>query len=137
MDELKILMADDEPEVLSIMAKKVAEAGYTVVTAKDGQEAWDKIKSESPDIILLDLRMPRMDGFEVLKNVRANPLPDKWQPVIIVSALGELDNMRKGFDLEADHYLVKPCDIESILKSIRLMKSLIPQRRKKEEMGHN
>jgi DNA-binding response OmpR family regulator len=129
----KILMADDEPYILEIMAKKIAQAGYKVVTAPDGEEALAKIKSEDPDIILLDLNMPKMDGFEVLKNLRENPPSKKWQPVIIISARTDLDDMKKGFSLEADHYLTKPCNVPDILKAIRLMINLIPQRKSKEE----
>ena len=132
-DHLKVLMADDEAEILTIMAKKVAQAGYEVVTAKDGEEALAKIKSENPDVILLDLTMPKVDGFTVLKHIRENPSSSKWQPVIIISARNELDDMKKGFSLEADHYIPKPCNITDILKGIRLMVDLIPHRKSKDE----
>lgn len=128
MKNKKILIADDEPEVLEIMAKRISQEGYLVVTAVDGQEAWKKIQSEDPDVILLDLIMPRMNGLEVLRSLRTHPPTPKWQPVIIVSALNELKNIEDGLSLEADHYLTKPCKIEDILKGIRLMLSLIPQR---------
>ncbi len=130
---LKILLADDEPDVREVMGRRIAREGYEVVTAFDGQDAWEKIQAETPDIIILDLTMPRMDGFTVLKNLRERPPADKWQPVIIVSALGELSDMQKGFSLEADHYLTKPCQMEDVLKGIALMASLIPQRRKEHE----
>jgi len=125
---IKILIADDEDVVLEIMARKIASQDYEVVTAKDGQEAWAKINSELPDIIILDLNMPKMDGWAVLSQLRQNPPTRRWQPVIIVSAQNELESFKKGVDLEADHYLSKPCPIEDILKAIRLMLSLIPQR---------
>ena len=134
MSIIKVLIADDEPDVLAAMSKKVEGAGYAVVTAVDGEEAWKKIQSESPDVILLDLTMPKMDGLEVLKNVRQNPPSAKWQPVIIVSARKELEDMKKGFSLEADHYLTKPCEMDAILKGIRTMVSLIPRRKSKLEM---
>lgn len=134
MNTVKVLIADDEKDVLEIMEKKIAAAGYIVVTADNGQEAWEKIQSEVPDVILLDLTMPKMDGFEVLKHLRENPPTTKWQPVIIISAHGELENMTKGFSLEADHYITKPCDMEVVLRGIRLMVSLIPQRKTKTEM---
>ena len=134
MSNIKVLIADDEKDVLEIMEKKISAAGYIVVTAADGQEAWEKIQSEVPDIILLDLTMPKMDGFTVLKNLREKPPTAKWQPVIIISAHGELENMTKGFSLEADHYITKPCDMEVVLRGIRLMVSLIPQRKSKTEM---
>ena len=125
---VKVLIADDEDSILEIMAKKVAMQGYAVVTARDGQEAWNKIVAENPDVIILDITMPKMDGWSVLHKLRSEPPSKKWQPVIIISALGEMANIQKGLDLEADHYLTKPCRIEDILKSIRLMVSLIPMR---------
>jgi len=134
MKKYKILIADDESQVLDIMAKKIRGEGYDVVTARDGAEAWEKIKSDSPDIVLLDLSMPKMDGFEVLGNLRKNPPSKKWQPVIIVSAKNELEDMQKGLDLEADHYITKPCLMGDILKGIKLMINLIPQRKLHWEM---
>ncbi|MDE2222400.1 MAG: response regulator [Candidatus Omnitrophica bacterium] len=125
---IKILIADDEEAVIEILARKISAQGYHVITAKDGQEAWDKINSEMPDVIVLDLTMPKMDGWAVLSRLRQNPPLKRWQPVIIVSAQAEFENYRKGFDLQADHYLAKPCQTEDILKSIRLMLSLVPQR---------
>ena len=125
---IKILVADDEDVVLEIMARKIASQGYEVLTAKDGQEAWAKIVNEIPDVIILDLNMPKMDGWAVLSQLRQNPPSRRWQPVIIVSARNELESFQKGMNMEADHYLTKPCQIDDILKSIRLMLSLIPQR---------
>ena len=129
LGSIKILMADDEPDVLDIMAKKVAMEGYTVIKANDGDEAWQKIQQESPDVIVLDLTMPKKDGLEILKELRENPPSLKWQPVIIVSARRELEDLHKGFSLEADHYITKPCNVADILKAIKLMLNLIPQRK--------
>lgn len=126
---VKVLLADDEAEILQLMAKKVAGEGYVVVTAKDGLEAWEKILQESPDVILLDLTMPRLDGFGVLKKLREESPDKKWRPVIIVSALGELQDIKKGYALEADHYITKPCQMETVLNAIRVMVSLIPLRK--------
>jgi len=131
--KIKILMADDEPDVLMIMAKKLREHGFEVIEATDGVDAWEKIQASRPDIVLLDLVMPRMDGFDVLKKLRQNPLDSKWRPVIIVSAKDELADMQRGFSLEADHYVTKPCRIEDIIKGINLMLKLIPQRRISDE----
>ena len=123
----KVLMADDEEDILAIMAKGITAEGYEVVTARDGEEAWQKIVSENPDVIVLDLTMPKKDGFGVLKELREHPPSAKWQPVIVVTARKELEAMQQSFNLEADHYIAKPCRIEDILKAIRLMISLIPQ----------
>jgi CheY-like chemotaxis protein len=128
MHPIKILVADDEEVIREIIAKRIASQDYEVITACDGQEAWDKIVSEVPDVIILDLNMPKMDGWTVLSMLRKNPPTKRWQPVIIVSAQAEFDSFKKGVNLEADHYLTKPCRIEDILQAIRLMLSLVPQR---------
>ena len=128
MSLIKVLIADDEPAVLEIMAHKLSSSDFQVITAKDGLEAWEKIQSQAPDIVLLDLVMPGLDGFEVLSQLRKNPPSTKWIPVIIISANDEVKNMQRTFELQADHYLTKPCTIKDILKAIRLMISLIPLR---------
>lgn len=135
--QIKVLMAEDEPEVLSIMSKKVAAQGYTVITAQDGEEAWEKIQRESPDVIVLDLIMPKRNGFEVLRSVRKQPTSMRWQPVIIVSAKRELEDLQKGYALAADHYITKPCQIEDILRSIKLMIRLIPQHKRPSASPEN
>ena len=133
MLKLKILIADDEVDILQIMAKRIAREGYEVVTAADGLQAWDKIQSELPDIVILDVTMPGMDGFTVLENLRKTPPQNKWMPVIIVSALGDVKDLDRGMSLQADHYLVKPCPVEEILKGIRLLMGLLPQRKAEGE----
>ena len=135
MGTMKILIADDEPDVLAVMARQVASQGYAVVTAQDGQEAWEKIQSESPDIILLDLNMPKLHGFDVLRALREHPPLDKWQPVIIISTRSELEDVKQGISLEAEHYLIKPCTIEDILKAIKIIAKLIAHHKTPRELG--
>lgn len=125
---LKILLADDDPDILEVMAKRLAAVDFDVVTASDGIEALAKARGERPDILVLDVNMPGKDGFEVLKDFRETPPDNKWRPVIIVSAQNELDSFRKGFSLEADHYLSKPCRMEDLLNAIYLMMTLMPLR---------
>lgn len=123
----KILVVDDEHDAADAIKNRLIREGYEAVTAYDGQEALEKIKDENPDIILLDLMMPKLNGFEVLKELREK-FKDKWRPVIIVSAQDEIASLEKCYGMEADHYLTKPCDIEYILRGIRIMISLIPAR---------
>jgi len=73
MEQIKVLMAEDEPEILRVMSEQISDQGFTVVTAIDGEDAWEKIQKELPDVVLLDLVMPKMDGYEVLKNIREHP----------------------------------------------------------------
>ncbi|MCM8796273.1 MAG: response regulator [Candidatus Omnitrophica bacterium] len=124
----KLLVVDDDKDVTITLSHMLARAGYEVVVAFDGEEALRKVAEENPDVILLDLIMPKLNGFEVLKEIRAR-YKDRWRPVIIISAQAELETMKKCYDMEADHYLSKPCSIENILQGIRTMISLIPCRK--------
>ncbi|MCX5703144.1 MAG: response regulator [Candidatus Omnitrophica bacterium] len=123
----KILVVDDEKDVVEALKKRLIREGYEVTVAFDGEEALRKVKEDNPDIILLDLTLPKLNGFEVLKEIREKH-KDKWRPVIIISGQTELDTIREGYNLEADHYLTKPCTIDNILRGIRVMISLIPLR---------
>jgi two-component system response regulator VicR len=124
----KILVVDDEKDVLEALAGRLSREGYGVVTALDGEEALLKVKSDNPDIILLDLNLPKKNGFEVLKEVREQ-YKDKWRPIIIISGRTELETVRQCYNLEADHYLTKPCTMDIVLRGIKTMISLIPARR--------
>jgi DNA-binding response OmpR family regulator len=123
----KILIADDDPDIVEFLKKRLIQESYDVIEAFDGEEALRKVEEDNPDIILLDLTMPRKNGFEVLQEIRTR-FKDKWRPVIIISANTELEAVKKSYNLEADHYLSKPCSIENVLKGIRIMISLIPMR---------
>ena len=125
---MRILIAEDQDEILELMVDGLTAECHEVITAKDGEEAWEKIQKENPDIILLDLMMPKMNGFEVLTKLRNNLSPTKRQPVIIISALNELQHIKKSFSLEADHYITKPWEMEDIIKGIRLMSKLASQK---------
>ncbi|RJP29531.1 MAG: response regulator [Candidatus Omnitrophota bacterium] len=126
--KFKIMIVDDEPDVIESLSSRIAREGYDVSSAYDGQEALDKMVNDLPDIVLLDLMMPKLNGFDVLKEIRKK-YKDKWIPVIIVSAKTELESVKQCYSLEADHYLTKPCTIEKILQGIETMISLIPLRR--------
>ena len=123
----KLLVVDDEEEAVEILQKKLIHQGFDVVTAFDGEEALVRMREDNPDIILLDLMLPKKNGMEVLKEIRQD-YKDRWRPVIIISAKHELDSIKGCYSLEADHYLTKPCGMESILSAIETMISLIPLR---------
>ncbi len=124
----KLLVVDDETDIVETLRKRLLQEGYDVVVAFDGEEALVRVKEDSPDIILLDLMLPKLNGFEVLKEVREK-YKDKWIPIIIISAKTELESVKKSYSMEADHYLTKPCSMENVLRGIRTMISLIPLRR--------
>ena len=123
----KLLLVDDDKEIIDALAPRLRREGYDVSVAFDGEEALTKVKEHNPDVILLDLMLPKVNGFEVLKDIRLK-YKDKWRPIIIISAKHELEALKKCYDLEADHYLTKPCSIEQILRGIETMISLIPAR---------
>ena len=125
----KILVVDDDKDIVETIRGRLVREGYEVFTAFDGEEALVKAKEVLPDVIILDLMMPKLNGFEVLKEIRV-AFKDKWIPVIIVSAQTELETLKTCYGLEADHYLIKPCDMEHILQSVETMISLIPFRKK-------
>jgi DNA-binding response OmpR family regulator len=124
----KILIAEDTLDLLELLSDRLNYEGYQVVKAVDGQDAWEKIQHEDPDVILLDLMMPKMDGWTLLEKLRKSPPSKKYQPVIIVSALNELQDLKKGFSLEADHYITKPWEMADILKGIKQVLQLAKSR---------
>mgnify|MGYP000521755690 CR=1 FL=1 len=118
----RVLVADDERPTLELLENGLNRHGFEVITACDGLEAKEKILQDKPEVIVLDLIMPNLDGWGVLQwlknEVKLNI------PVIILSAKGELDSMKRGYNLEADTYLVKPVDIDELLAGIRAVCSL-------------
>jgi len=126
----KLLVVDDDRDIVEVLKKRLSQEGYEVAVAYDGEEALLKVKAENPDVVLLDLMMPKLNGFEVLKEIREKH-KDKWRPVIIISANTELDSVKNCYSLDADHYLTKPCTIDNVLRGVSTMISLIPLRQNK------
>ena len=100
----RILIADDEAEIRSLIRLYLENEGYEVLEASDGPEALEKAEHECPDLILLDIMMPRMDGFHVLRKIREH----SNIPVIIISAKDQDPEKILGLNLGADDYMVKP-----------------------------
>lgn len=123
----RILIVDDDRDIVEPLKNRLSREGFETTVAFDGEEALLKAKEDNPDIILLDLVMPKLNGFEVLREIREKH-NDKWRPVIIISAKAELESLKSCYKLEADHYLTKPCEFEKILLGIETMISLIPLR---------
>lgn len=102
----KILIVEDDRYISKMYQLKLSLEGYTVVVAENGREGVDKIKEFMPNIILLDILMPELDGFEVL-NIVKNDATTKNIPVLIMSNLGQEDHIQKGMSLGAIGYIVK------------------------------
>jgi two-component system alkaline phosphatase synthesis response regulator PhoP len=102
-----VLIVDDEPNILLSLQFLVKKAGYEVRTAKDGEEALAEILRAAPDLVLLDVMMPKIDGFSVCERIRANP---EWKDmrIIMLTARGRDIEREKGLALGADDYITKP-----------------------------
>jgi len=114
----KILIVDDDDEIRELLEFDVAQSGYFVDTAKDGLEGLNKALNNSYDLILLDVMMPKMNGFDVCKNIRNAKLSI---PILLLTAKGTIEDKTEGFDCGADDYLVKPFDIQEVLLRIRVL----------------
>ena len=107
MSRGKVLVVDDEEYIQHILNFSFGAEGYDVVTAADGEEGIKKAKSEKPDIIVLDIMMPKMDGYEACKRLKTDP-NTKGIPVILLTAKGREVDRKLGSQAGADDYVVKP-----------------------------
>ncbi len=106
--EIKILMVEDDPFFSRLCTRALEGAGFSVSLAGDGEQGLEKVKSEDPDLILLDIILPKMNGFEVLEGIREDPDPKiANKPVIILSNLYTKEEEERGEKLKAGAYLIK------------------------------
>ena len=114
-DPTNILVVDDEPRYLALVQINLETAGYSVITAMDGQQAVNAVASQKPDIVLLDVMMPVMDGFTACERIREF----SSVPIIILTAKGEERDRVRGLDAGADDYIVKPFSAQELLARVR------------------
>ncbi len=114
----RILIVDDDDEIRDLLEFDVSQSGYFVDTARDGMEGLNKALNNAYDLILLDVMMPKMNGFDGCKNIRQAKLAI---PILMLTAKGTIDDKTEGFDCGADDYLVKPFDIQEVLLRIRVL----------------
>ncbi|HLV64076.1 response regulator transcription factor [Galbibacter sp.] len=127
--EIKILLVDDEPDILEIVGYNLSSEGYNVTTAKNGNEAIAKAKKERPHLIILDVMMPEMDGIETCEHIRKSP--DLKDTIItFLTARGEDYSQVAGFDAGADDYITKPIKPKLLISKVKAL-----LRRLKEENG--
>lgn len=116
----RILIVDDQPVNVDILQTRLAVHGYEILTAYDGEEALDKARIELPDLILLDIMMPKIDGIEVCRRLKADEtLP--FMPIIMVTAKADTKDVVVGLDAGADEYLTKPVDQTSLVARVKSM----------------
>jgi two-component system, OmpR family, alkaline phosphatase synthesis response regulator PhoP len=131
----KVLIADDEPDILEILKYNLEKEGYAVITAKDGDEALDKAKHTHPDLIVLDMMMPRKSGMEVCEILRAQS-SFKDTLIMFLTALSDETTQLKGFDTGADDYITKPVSPSVFVSKVNaLLRRVKPVENKNIQMG--
>ncbi len=118
MKQFRVLVVDDEQRILNFLSSKLKVCGYDVLTASNGVEALEQVQAQEPDLVVLDVLMPRMDGFETLKELRTFSSVS----VIILSAKGTNTDKVKGLSLGADDYLAKPFSPDELIARIEAVR---------------
>jgi len=106
-DQPVVLAADDDPDILELITFRLERSGYTVLQAHDGEEAWTIARESKPDLAVLDVMMPKLDGFELTRRLRADESTSRM-PIILLTARAQDADVQQGFDAGADDYIRKP-----------------------------
>jgi DNA-binding response OmpR family regulator len=119
-----IMIVDDEPEIVKLVAKLMEARGHRVTTGRDGQEALDLVEKERPDVLILDLNLPKVDGFEVCKRLKGAEATRALPIVMMTAAFPSIEDADRGMTLGADEYVVKPFLREVLVHNVeRLLKA--------------
>ena len=116
----KILLVDDDEFVLEPLLSMLAQEGFAVRSASNGRRALELAKSEKPDLIILDLVMPGMSGYEICKALKSDPATQAI-PILFVSGHGEVDDRLKGLELGAEDYIAKPFNFRELLTRLKVI----------------
>jgi len=111
-----VVVAEDDPDITRIIDAQVRAAGYTVITAPDGEQALAAVREHRTDVLVLDLMMPRLNGFDVLMQVRKLPAPRPR--IVVLSARGREQDVMRAFDLGADDYMTKPFNPQELVARV-------------------
>ena len=126
--QYNVLAVDDIPLNLLLVQKMLAKFNFSLRTAANGQQALDAVAEQKPDLILLDLMMPGIDGFEVIRRLRANPDTADIQ-IVILSALNSNEDVVKGFNMGANDFIMKPIIMEKLLSCVNTQMQLVASKR--------
>lgn len=121
-----VLAVDDIPLNLLLVQKMLSKFNFQFRTAANGQQALDAVAAQKPDLILLDLMMPGIDGFEVIRRLRENPSTSDVQ-IVILSALNSNEDVVKGFNVGANDFIMKPIIMEKLLNSVFTQLEFVPK----------
>jgi len=116
----KILVVDDEKDLLDLVKRILLRGGFEVITALDGKEGLAKVYSEAPDLMILDINMPVMGGWEVCRKIREDPLY-KHLPIIMLTVRKKKEDQLKGLDLGGDEYITKPFYPTELLARVKTL----------------
>ncbi len=116
----RILVVDDEPDVVKTLSKALRRQGFDVVSAADGEQALERVKDSHPDLVILDIQMPKLDGIEVLQRIKGDS-QTMALPVIMLTARAGDEDMLKGYKYGANYYIPKPFKIADVLDGIKMM----------------
>jgi two-component system alkaline phosphatase synthesis response regulator PhoP len=119
----RILVVDDDPDIRRLLEIILVDEGHNVVSAEDGEKALEVLASEPPELLVLDVMMPRKDGFMVLKEMRSTPARDTTKVLILTARTAEVDWVR-GYKLGADQYLTKPFENEAFVGAVKTLLSM-------------
>ena len=121
---MKVLVADDDNNFRNLVIEILTEAGYEVAPEVNGLLAWNRLQAEGADMAVLDVNMPEMDGFQLLKNIRTDER-FKNMPVLMLTIRAFADDQVQGYDTGADDYLTKPFDNDEFLSRIKVLERRI------------
>jgi DNA-binding response OmpR family regulator len=113
-----ILVADDEQDIRELVAYRLSRSGYTIIEARDGEEAFQLAADQSPDMAVLDVMMPRLNGFDLTERLRLTPATERL-PILLMSASVQEADISRGFAAGADGYLTKPFTPDQLLTRVR------------------
>lgn len=133
-ESIKVLVVDDVQENLTLVRKTLEQQGYRVVMAETGEEALKLFAQEAPDVVLMDVMLPGIDGFETTRRLRQLN-GHRWVPIIFVSALGQSVDMVRGLEAGGDDYIGKPIDLGLLLAKMRAMQRIAGMQRRLIEAG--
>jgi DNA-binding response OmpR family regulator len=122
MKKGKVLVVDDEVNITQILEFSIGSEGFEVITAQNGEEAIEKARREQPDLIILDVMMPKIDGYEACRILKANPLTRNI-PVVLLTAKGRDIDKRLGMEVGATDYIVKPFSPNRLVERINQLLS--------------
>lgn len=143
IDNLNVLVVDDTPENVLVLTTLLGRMGHAVMQARSGEEALDLFRRHRPDMVLMDVMMPGIDGYETVREMRR--IAEEWLPIIFVTVMGNSDDIVQGIEAGGDEYLIKPIDfkilqvkIHSLIERLHLVRKLAEQNRLLQDyQAHN